>query len=112
MQPPPMDPAAAAHGEQEARSRIARLVFWYIKRHPLLQPLRDAGHQVTAWHHPEAIWAVAVRNQDGTGYELEERITHPGWWVPGLDSEEDWAARLTTRLAKGIRRQWDERGGK
>lgn len=97
--------------DREQRERVARMVFWYIKRHPLVQPILEAGHQVITWHHPEAIWAVAVRNKEGTGHELEARVNHPGWWRPVLDTEEDWAARLTTRLAKGIRKQWDARGG-
>lgn len=109
---PRSDPAAVHQLEEEARRRVARRVFWYIKQHPLVQPIRDAGHEVISWHHQEAIWAVAVRNRDGTDHELEERIAHPAWWVPVLDTEEDWAARLTTRLAKGIRKQWDARGGR
>lgn len=100
---------ATARQEREARRRIARLVSQYIQRHPAAQSTREAGHDVVVLHDSRAIWAHAVRSEGGTGYQLEARITHPGWWVPVLDSAEDWAARLTTRLARGLRTQWEAR---
>lgn len=98
--------------DRYARSRMGHLVFLYMQRHPLLQPLREAGERVYLSHHFEAIWASALPSSDQPGtYEIEVRIKHPRWWAPVLDTEEDWAAKLTTRLAKGIRKGWKERGG-
>lgn len=31
------------------------------------------------------------------------------WWEPLEDTREDWAGKIATRLAKGIRTQWDAR---
>jgi hypothetical protein len=87
---------------------MAQLVLERIKVHPLLQPLRDAGYPVLISCHADALWAQAIPIGGGM-YDLEARIKHPGWFVPVLDSSEDWAWKLANRLAKGIRKKWDER---
>ena len=52
------------------------------------------------------VWASAIPRSDQPGkYGLDVQIRHPGREV--RETEEDGTARLTTRLANGIRKQWD-----
>jgi hypothetical protein len=87
---------------------MAQIVLARIRTHPLLQPLRDGGHPVLIGCHERAIWAQAIFLGRGE-YELEARATYPEWWEPIKDTREDWAGKIATRLAKGIRTQWDAR---
>lgn len=95
---------------QTPQDAMAQLVLARISKHPLLQPLRDAGHTVSIGCHEAAIFAQAI-SRGRREYELEARIKHPGWWIPVLDTSEDWAAKLAARLAKGLRKRWESRGG-
>jgi hypothetical protein len=85
---------------------MGRYIHDRLRLHPVLIPLRDAREAYAVHCHDRAVYATAVREIDGGGWQIRETIEAARWWMPLRRSRgENLADELATRL----RARWDER---
>ena len=97
------DPISSAE-EHAVATALAQRTLAELGKHPLLQPLRDAGAELQIANCGPALRVSAVRPVDGVVEVTSATIGTPEWWVARVPH---WPERLAHRLAVQLREQWE-----
>ena len=63
--------------------RTARYCHHLVQTDERLEQLRQVrGAGITVHAHERAIWLAAMRSVDRGGWDIEEKIEGPEWWMP------------------------------